>query len=168
MCSSVIQNYLPNIHIINDPFLTDNADLTFIEFIAFIACSCNQMDRLHCTIQTWALLECHNCLKEGFKLDVTSYIQRCGVARIYSSICLPIACFYEEVPSLDCYRASRNTVIAVIANSFKATDRLSEKLKARSWGKPCYGRCCVWKVKEGAGSGPPSSLKDSVDPWCRD
>lgn len=51
-CSAVIQNYMPNTHIINDPFLTDDGDLTFIEFRAFIARSCNQRDRLHYTIQT--------------------------------------------------------------------------------------------------------------------
>ena len=174
--SSVTQNYLPNTHIINDPFLTDYADLTFIKFIAFIAHSCNQRDRLHYMIQTRALLGCHNCLKEGFKLDVTSYKQRCGVAGISSSICLPIAYFYQEAPSLDCYRVSQNAVIAVIGNSFKATDRLSEKLKVQSWGKPYYGRCRVWKIKTGAAcvpkkrqhSGAPSGLKDSTVPWYRD
>lgn len=175
-CSSVIQNYLPNTHIINDPFLTDDADLTFIEFIAFIARSCNQRDSLHYMIQTWALLGYHNYPKEGFKLDITSYKQRCAVVQIFSSICLPIAYFYQEAPSLDCYRVSQNAVIAVTVNSFKATDRLSEKLKVQSWGKPYYGRCCAWKVKEGAGCvprkgqhwGTPNGLKGSIIPWYRD
>lgn len=88
---------------------------------------------------------------------------------IFSSICLPS---YWILPSGSTFFGlpqSQNAVIAVRASSFWATDGLSEKLKVQSWGKPHYGKCCVWKVKKGAGcvpkkrqhSGAPSGLKDN-------
>lgn len=39
-CSSGVHDQLPKAHIINGLFVTDDSDLTFIVFTAFIACFC--------------------------------------------------------------------------------------------------------------------------------
>lgn len=102
--------------IISDPFLTGDADLTFVECMLLHS----EAQTAH-MVQTCALRGHPNCLKESFKLDVGSYKQRRGAAGIFLTICLPVAYLFQGAPTLDCYRASQNTVTVVRVNSFKAT-----------------------------------------------
>lgn len=115
------------INIINDPFVTDDDVLTFIEFMAFMAYSCNQ--------RTDYILR----YRHGLCLDATPASRKVSswmlpavssdVTGIFSRILLPIEYFYQEAPSLDCYRLSQNTMTAVTENLFKTTD--SQRSKAQ-------------------------------------